>query len=198
MATNIVPGRIFVFFGTQGSNRKMLARTVQTRTGARNLVKFSSRPPRNDDVNGMDNHFVTEAEFARLEADGDFLDAITSDEGYRFGIRHADVKLMLDTSQVAFVTAPAPLDHLKQTYPDQVTRIFVHGDREAYRLRLQKNGESRHAITTLLKNFDQRTHYGRTCEHSVLHENFAQAFSSILAIVREYWPADPSAKGWPG
>lgn len=179
-------GRLFVYFGTPKSNRKVLARTVQTATGMKNIVKYTTRARKEGDVDGVDNHFISEEQFDKMLADGQFIDTTVNSDGRRFGVARADVDAIIRSGDTAFMTTPNPIDGIQGAYPDNVTRIFVFTNRDVYQKLLENMGEDASQIAVKLKYYDEKAAYGRTCEYALLNENIGSAFPVMMALARQY------------
>jgi guanylate kinase len=67
-------GRLIVISGPTASGKSTLWRRLVQRPGVRFSVSATTRPPRPDEVDGRDYHFISQAEFDRRVAAGDFLE----------------------------------------------------------------------------------------------------------------------------
>jgi guanylate kinase len=74
-ATPNGPGSLFIICAPSGGGKTTIVNRVQARDPALKLsVSYTTRPPRPGEVEGMHYHFVDEATFARMKADGAFLE----------------------------------------------------------------------------------------------------------------------------
>jgi guanylate kinase len=67
-------GRLIVISGPTASGKSTLWRRLVQRPGVRFSVSATTRPPRPDEVDGRDYHFISQTEFDRRVAAGDFLE----------------------------------------------------------------------------------------------------------------------------
>lgn len=78
--TLVVPmprGRLFVISAPAGAGKTTLARRlVQTFSGIVHVPSVTTRPKRAEEVEGVDYYFVSNDEFAKREAKGEFLEHI--------------------------------------------------------------------------------------------------------------------------
>lgn len=65
-----------VLCGKAGTGKSTLSRALATKHPATfyEVISYTTRPPRDGEVNGEHYHFVTEAEFLRLKATGQFVE----------------------------------------------------------------------------------------------------------------------------
>lgn len=179
-------GRLFVYLGTPKSNRKLLARIIQTATRMPEIVKYTTRSRRDGEIHGVDNHFLSDVEFDAMEAAGDFVDVSVNFDGKRFGTPGLDVQRLLDYGSTAFMTTSAPLPRLQAAFPEAVLRIFVFSGRDWYRKQWEARGYGRLAIIEKLKEYDRRVAYRDQCEHAIPGEDIGRATSAMMEIFRTY------------
>src|SRR4051794_267904 len=75
-APDTVPaGNLFVIAGPSGGGKTSLVKALLAREPAIRLsISYTTRPPRPRDVEGVDYHFVDEAKFLAMKAQGEFLE----------------------------------------------------------------------------------------------------------------------------
>jgi guanylate kinase len=84
---------VFVVSGPSGCGKSTLIRGLMERLpGLRFSVSHTTRPPRPSEKDGVDYHFITEAEFARMVRAGRFLEWAVV-HGHRYGTSLAELKL---------------------------------------------------------------------------------------------------------
>ena len=78
MSDRIDPGLLLVMTGPSGAGKTTLSRHVMGQLPEiRFSVSFTTRPAREDEVDGVDYHFVAPGEFTRRRADFEFLEHAT-------------------------------------------------------------------------------------------------------------------------
>jgi guanylate kinase len=71
-------GNIYIFSGPSGAGKSSVIKELRNRvTGLGYSVSHTSRPPRNNEANGVDYHFVSEDAFHKMIDDGAFVEWAT-------------------------------------------------------------------------------------------------------------------------
>src|SRR5206468_8399565 len=87
---------VFVITGPSGVGKGTLIRTLLERVPELELsVSATTRAPRPGEQDGVDYHFLSEAEFERLAQAGEFLEH-ASYSGHRYGTLRSEVEPRLD------------------------------------------------------------------------------------------------------
>ncbi|MCI3923896.1 guanylate kinase [Paenibacillus sp. TRM 82003] len=161
---------MFVFTGPDGSGRKTVADAAGLTLGLRKAISYTTRDRRPIEENGQDYHFVTEAAFREAAAAGEFVEHLTID-GFRYGIKAADIDALFDKGSVYLIVNRHGADMLKQSYGDRVVRIFLYADRNTVADRQREAGLSQPEIDRHLSHYDEDMEYGPQCEHIVENIN---------------------------
>ncbi len=143
------PTVLLILAGPAGVGKSTLCdRLVAEMPGFERVVTATTRPPRTNEINGRDYHFLTEAEFDTRLAAGDFLEWAWVHRKYRYGtLKHAvlgrlpftNLAANVDVQGVRSIRAAAAA-HLPLLKARLVT-IFVAPDSFAVlRERLQGRG----------------------------------------------------------
>src|SRR5690606_38625152 len=114
---------------------------------------------------GQDYHFVGEEQFLEAVRAGQFVEHLTID-GHRYGIKADDINRLFEKGSVYLVMNRYGADILKQTYGEQVVRIFLCADRTTVERRQREVGLSEPEIDRHLSHYDEDMEYGSQCEHS--------------------------------
>ncbi len=98
------PGRLTVLAGPTAVGKGTVAADVRSRYPEIWLsVSCTTRPPRPGEVEGIHYHFVDEAEFDRLIADGEMLEWAVVHGRHRYGTRSAPVRQVLAQGRPALL-----------------------------------------------------------------------------------------------
>jgi guanylate kinase len=185
-AERVRPGRLLVVVSApSGAGKTSLCEWVVT--GAPNLahsVSFTTRPPRPDEQDGRDYHFVDEATFRAMVDRGEFAEWAVV-HGHLYGTSQAllerhfaagqDVILDIDTQGAAL---------LRRAHPDAVF-VFIVPPSWAMleeRLRRRRSDTEADIQRRLQRAREEVTHYAEY-QYVIVNDVFARAAEELKAIV---------------
>ena len=97
-------GLMFILSSPSGAGKTTLSRMLLDADEEIMLsVSATTRPARAGEVDGRDYHFVDDAEFDRLIADGELLEWATVHNAYRYGTPRAPIRAALDRGQAVLL-----------------------------------------------------------------------------------------------
>ncbi|AEI39109.1 guanylate kinase [Paenibacillus mucilaginosus] len=156
---------IFVFTGPNGAGRRTVAQMSGSTLGVKQVISYTTRPPRSSEVDGQDYHFVSREEFKAAEEKQEFIEVIEID-GNCYGIKEADVAAQLQKfGAVYLVLNRFGAEALKKVYGDKVVRIFIYADRETVLKREQERGDTPELIERYMSHYEEEMAYKDSCEH---------------------------------
>ena len=180
------PGLLFVIAGPSGAGKSSLVRDLVARVpGVEVSVSHTTRAARDGERDGREYHFVTEAEFRRLDEEGRMLETAhvfgnwygTSGDWVERRRRHgADVLLEIDWQGAAQVRARDVGAITIQILPPSL---------EALERRLRDRGQDDQAsITGRMGSATRELSHYRDFDYLVLNERFEDALDELEAIIR--------------
>lgn len=129
------PNALLILAGPAGVGKSTLCdRLVREVPGFERVVTATTRPPRPNELNGRDYHFLSEAEFDRRLAAGDFLEWARIHQKQRSGVLkstvlerlpHTNLVMNIDVQGVRSVRAAAQADARLQ---GRLVTMFVAPD----------------------------------------------------------------------
>lgn len=156
---------IFVFTGPNGAGRRTVAQMSGSTLGIKQVISYTTRPPRPSEVDGQDYHFVSKEAFTAAEANKEFIEVVEID-GNRYGIKEQDVADQLQKyGAIYLVLNRYGAEALKKIYGDKIVRIFIYADRETVKRREQERGDSPELINRYMSHYDEEMAYKDSCEH---------------------------------
>jgi guanylate kinase len=120
-------GLIFVLVGPGGAGKNMLLDAIKARYASiSQLATATTRPKRENEVQGRERLFVSEEEFRRMIKDGELLEYQEVTPGRFYGIPRASVENKIYNGEhlIADIDMYGAED-LKKEYPDAAVLIFV-------------------------------------------------------------------------
>ncbi|MEY4159775.1 MAG: hypothetical protein RLZZ136_396 [Pseudomonadota bacterium] len=119
-------GLMFILSSPSGAGKTTIARKLLAEDGSiRMSVSATTRPMRPGEVDGKDYHFVSQADYDRMAADGEFLEWATV-FGHSYGTPKAQVKAGLrDGQDFLFDIDWQGTQQLYQKLETDVVRVFL-------------------------------------------------------------------------
>ncbi|RMG20469.1 MAG: guanylate kinase [Deltaproteobacteria bacterium] len=182
-----LPGLMLVLSAPSGAGKTTLARRlVEALPDAVFSVSFTTRPPRPGEQSGRDYHFVDEATFEGMVAEGAFLEWAVV-HGSRYGTAWHAVRDDLEHGKVVvFDIDVQGGEQIARSHPDAVTVLVVPPSREELERRLRGRGTD--AEETVRRRLAAaETEVARalaTYRYLVVNDALDHAFEDLVAIVR--------------
>jgi guanylate kinase len=178
--------QVFVITGPSGVGKGTLIRSLRERLPAIELsVSATTRPPRPGEVDGVDYHFLSDAEFERRVAAGDFVEHATY-SGRRYGTLRSE----LDKRTAAGVPVVLEIElqgarQVRRTLPEAVQVFIAPPSHAALRARLVGRGtDDAEQVAARLRVAEQELASRDEFEHEVVNDRLEDAVSQLTAIVQ--------------
>jgi guanylate kinase len=187
--TPVKLGKLVVISGPSGVGKSTVVRQIIDKFGGRLRLSVSAttRPPRGAEQDGVDYHFLSDAEFGRRMADGEFLESVeVFGRGHWYGTLWSEVRGSLSRGKwvILEIDVDGAREVLRQ-YPEAVT-IFIRPDSmgELERRLRSRGTEKEDAIQRRLAvarhELQQADHY----EYQVVNATVDQTVEEICDILR--------------
>jgi guanylate kinase len=183
-----MPATLLILSAPSGTGKTTLARRLVAATpGAIFSVSYTTRAPRGAEKDGVDYHFVDDAEFDRMIAAGEFVEWAPV-HGHRYGTPRATIEQARKAGAlVVFDIDVQGGAEIKRQYPDAVRALIVPPALAELERRLR--ARSTDDDTTVRR----RLHAARVeillaraekYEYCVVNDDLDRAFGDLQAIVR--------------
>jgi guanylate kinase len=181
-----VQPRVFVITGPSGVGKGTLIRTLLDRVPELELsVSATTRKPRLGETQGVDYHFLDDADFDRRVAAGDFVEHATY-SGRRYGTLRSDLEQRLARG------APVVLEievqgarQIAETMPEAVRIFIAPPSEQALRERLIGRGtDSRDDVERRLQTAARELDARREFPHVVVNDRLEDAVVALEEVVR--------------
>jgi guanylate kinase len=178
--------RVFVITGPSGVGKGTLIRGLLDRVDALELaVSATTRRPRPGERDGVDYHFLTDAEFDRLIAEGGFVEHAAY-SGHRYGTLRRELEQRL--ARGAGVVLEIELQGARQvraSMPEAVQIFIAPPSEEALRVRLVGRGtDDPDQVERRLETAERELAAQDEFAHVVVNDRLEEALGELERIVR--------------
>jgi guanylate kinase len=177
---------IFVFTGPNGAGRRTVAEMSGTTLGIKPILSYTTRPPRANETDGHDYHFLNPAQFFQAQQKGEFLE-ISEIDGNLYGIKHRDIEQTFRSKDSAYLILNRyGAQKLKELYGSHVVRIFIYADRQLVEKRFREKGYGEELIASLMSHYDEEMAYRGECEHAFENIDLAHTVFDLTKTLDTY------------
>ena len=149
-------------------------------------VTTTTRPPREDEIQGIARHFVTVAQFEAMQKRGDFIESAEV-HGHLYGATFDAVAKALCSGQVMLMDVDVQgVTAWKKVLGDRCVTVFVVPpslDMLAKRLNARQS-ESASAFRLRMENAVSELVQAKNSDYVVVNDKLEQAIADVLAIIR--------------
>jgi guanylate kinase len=153
-------------------------------------VSVTTRPPRNGETDGVDYHFVPDAEFQLRRQRGDFLECFeVFGHGYWYGTLWSEVTTGLAAGKWVILEIDVQgAQAVLKRFPDAVTIFLRPRSREELELRLRGRGtETEEALERRLAEAECELAVADRYQHVVINDDIDRAVADICGILTSQW-----------
>lgn len=172
---------LFVISGPSGSGKTTSIRQVMNHE----VVSFTTRAPRQGEVDGFDYVFTTKEEVDRLEETGELVERVEY-SGNSYGITKDEIFGKLAVDDAFVIVDYHGYQQVRALYPNCVS-IFFSIDTEDARQRMLERGDKMETIEPRLKTYEMelanQVHY----DHVIANEYGKQdeTIKTLKAIIHQ-------------
>ena len=179
-------GHVFVITGPSGVGKGTLIRGLLERVPGLELsVSATTRPPRPGERDGVDYHFLSDEEFDRRVANGEFVEHARY-SGHKYGTLRSELeRRMAEAAGVVLDIEVEGARQIRAAMPEAVQIFIAPPSVEALRARLVGRGtdapedvEAR--LATALEELEAEKEFG----YVVVNDRLEQATEELADIVR--------------
>lgn len=174
-----------VLSAPSGAGKTTIARMLlDRRSDVGYSVSCTTRAPRGGEVNGVDYHFLTPAEFDAAVQRGEFAEWAQV-HGNRYGTLVSEVERVMKAGQHVMLDIDVQgARQVVQRFMDSVTIFVLPPSAEALVARLiGRNTESSEALALRLQNAVLELEEAERYQHVVVNDNLEQAVADVARII---------------
>ena len=179
------PGNVYVVAAPSGAGKSSLVKALMELDAAvRPSISHTTRPPRGQEIDGREYHFVSDAQFDELIQKQAFLEWATV-HGHRYGTSRESIeqRIAQGTDVVLEIDYQGALQ-IKKIFSNAVLIFIFPPSWDELRSRLKNRGEdSPEVIETRLKNAAHEMSQAPKFDFVIINELFERALFDLKAIV---------------
>ena len=180
---------LLVVSGPSGCGKDTVVRDlIEHHANIELAVSATTRPPRDDEQDGIDYFFITREEFEARINRGEFAEHTQYVSNYYGTLKsYIDEKINLGKDILFDLDVKGALS-IKKIYKDKALLIFIKPpNKEVIRERLIKRGtESMETIENRLKRFDFEMEKITEFDYVVLNDDLQNAINEVQKIINKY------------
>lgn len=135
-----------ILTGRGGSGKDYMRKKMQER-GFTYQISYTTRPPREGEVNGVDYHFITDEEAARMTENDEWYEAVVFN-GWTYG---TSKKQFYSDETSVFIMTPSGIAHIKPEDRKNCFIIFINPHTEIIKVRLLNRKMPGHSAEARIK-----------------------------------------------
>jgi guanylate kinase len=177
---------VFVITGPSGVGKGTLIRGLLARVPALELsVSATTRDPRPGEVDGIDYHFLTPAEFEGRIEEGDFLEWAAY-SGNRYGTLRSELEKRLAAGvPIVLEIEVQGARQVRQAMPEAIAVFIAPPSRDALRTRLVGRGtDSAEQVEERMRTAERELLAQPEFGHVVVNDRLEDATDELERIVR--------------
>jgi guanylate kinase len=181
-----VSSRLFVIAGPSGVGKgTLIARVLEQMPELAVATSATTRPRRASERDGVEYHFLSNAEFERRVGAGEFLEHVTY-VGNRYGTLRSEVERRLaDGQSVVLEIEVVGAREIKRQLPDAVTVFVAPPSMEELERRLAgRNTDSPDMIRDRLKIARDELDAQSMFDHVIVNRDADTAAQELASIIR--------------
>jgi len=184
-------GTLVIVSGPSGVGKTTVCSQVVRRLDAFLSVSATTRPRRDNEVDGRDYVFISKAEFERLLTEGEFLEHAQVYGVQYYGTPAGPVRAALEAGRVVILEIEIEGTlHVKKRFPDAIGAYMLAPNADDQRTRLVgRRQDSAEAIAERLSKADGEVRYAQECgayQHFVVNVDVESTVETLVRIIEEH------------
>ena len=183
-------GKLVVMVAPSGSGKTTMARRLLTDIAElRFSVSATTRAPREGEVDGREYYFISNEEFDRRVAEGEFLEWESFYNGTRYGTLKPEVDFLLKKGYFVLLDLEVHgAQNVKSMYGDRCLSVFIEPPSlSVLEMRLRSRGsETEQSIATRLERAAYEMSFRDRFDIRVVNDDLELAYAQIYSVVREF------------
>lgn len=179
-------GRLFVVSGPSGAGKSTVTKLVRKKLDMPLAVSATTRAPRKGEVNTIDYHFITMAEFEKGISEGDFLEYANVHGNYYGTLKkEVDRKLLNGEDVILEIDVQGGLQ-IREKFPDCKLIFFKAPNEKILEERLRGRGtDPDEVIAKRLKNSLGELKYEGKYDVTIINHTVEKSINELIKVIKE-------------
>lgn len=178
-------GTLFVVSAPSGAGKTSLVRALlDGHPNLRLSVSYTTRAPREGEIDGVHYHFVTQAEFERMVLEQAFVEYAQVFQ-HAYGTARATLRHALDQGQDLLLEIDwQGARQVRKVFPDAVSVFILPPSLDELERRLRARGQDSEEViaTRMAQARSELSHYGEY-DYLIVNDRFEAALAELRALV---------------
>jgi guanylate kinase len=180
-------GHLFIISGPSGTGKStIVSATLKRRPQLRYSISFTTRPPRIDEKDGVDYHFISEATF-RKKIDANELAEWAEVHGHLYGTSARHIEETLAGGQDVLMDIDVEgTKRLSARYPEAISVFITPPTMKELEKRLNRRGtDSPVVVARRLRSAEAEMAQVHCYDHVIVNDDLAKALLKLETIIEE-------------
>ncbi len=176
---------VFVITGPSGVGKSAIIKGLfENNIGISFSVSATTRKPRENEVDGVNYHFLSKEDFLAKVDNNEFVE-YTEVFGNYYGTLESCIKNSDDDNDLILDLEIKGARALKQKYKDDITLIFVlPPDADAQRLRLSSRDDKDKSLNQRLNQLSQDVSHIKEYDYILVNDVLKESIQSVETIIK--------------
>ena len=176
---------LVILSSPSGVGKTTLTKKIQQKYQSFKIsVSHTTRPPRSNEIDGVDYHFTTKRKFEELIKSNKFYEFAKIFENY-YGTLKKDVDESIETNDILFDIDWQGTKQLSKFKHLKLIKIFLitSNKQELKNRLLKRNQNTADEIDKRFNSFDEDVKHWKDYDYIVINENLEACFKQIESII---------------
>ena len=155
--------------------------------GYSRIVRYTTRPKRKGDKQGVTYHFITKEEFKQKIDEGFFAEYQSYDTEFGvwyYGTSLEDLKNANDKSVI--ILEPQSYRDIKNELPDNITCIYLYANNSTIKKRLEKRGDNHNEVIRRMESDNEDFKGFENEVDRIVYNNDGDNIDDVVSKILKY------------
>jgi len=177
-------GRLFIISAPSGAGKSTLCNKLRAHyPDIQYSISYTTRPPRNNECNGVDYNFISCDDFKKGIQDNQWAEWACVHDNY-YGTSRELIESYLDTGKDVLLEIDVQgMQQIVDKFPDAITIFIKPPSLEVLKSRLERRGtDAPDVIEKRLLNATKELSYDHLYQHHIVNDNLKTAAQQLISL----------------